>query len=109
LLKTYIPQALFLEDQLIQSFFKEVQNFPLILKRIRDIFYHFNDGSMSMNVSKDQMEWMEKEVRNYIKHLVIGFMLIFFGIAMLNAVFSGHQLLGWIALLLGSLKVIYSL
>jgi predicted unusual protein kinase regulating ubiquinone biosynthesis (AarF/ABC1/UbiB family) len=109
LLKIYIPQALFFEEQLIQSLFKEVQNFPLILKRIRDIFYHLNDGSMSMKVSKDQMEWVEKEVRGYIKQLIIGFLLMFFGSAMLNSLFLGHQFLGWILLIAGSLKVIYSL
>ena len=108
LLKVYIPQALFFEEQLIQSLFKEVQNFPLILKRVRDIFYHLNDGSMSMKVSKDQMEWMEKVVRSYMKHLVIGFLLMLFGIALLNESFPGHRLMGWIALIVGVLKVIYS-
>jgi hypothetical protein len=91
------------------ALFKEVQNFPLILKRIRDIFYHFNDGSMSMTVSKDQMDWVEKEVRSYMKGLVIGFLLMFFGMALLQAVFPGHYLLGWIVLIVGAFKVIYSL
>jgi predicted unusual protein kinase regulating ubiquinone biosynthesis (AarF/ABC1/UbiB family) len=109
LLKVYIPQALFFEEQLIQSLFKEVQNFPLLLKRVRDIFYHLNDGSMSMRVSRDQMEWMEKKVRSYMKHLVVGILLMIFGNALLNASFPGHQLLGWIVLIVGSLKLIYSL
>jgi len=109
LLKIYMPQALFFEEQLLQSLFKEVQNFPLILKRIRDIFYHFNDGSMSMKVSKDQMDWVEKNVRDYMKHLVIGFLLMFFGIALLHAVFPGHDLLGWIIIITGSFKVIFSM
>jgi predicted unusual protein kinase regulating ubiquinone biosynthesis (AarF/ABC1/UbiB family) len=109
LLKIYMPQALFFDEQILQSLFKEVQNFPLILKRIRDIFYHFNDGSMSMTVSKDQMDWVEKEVRSYMKGLVIGFLLMFFGMALLQAVFPGHYLLGWIVLIVGAFKVIYSL
>jgi len=109
LLKTYIPQALFFEEQLLQTLMKDVQNFPLILKRIRDIFYHFNDGSMSMKVSKDQMEWMEKEMRSYMKNLMVGFLIIFLGLGLLNTVFPCHQLFAWIFLLAGSLKVIYSL
>ncbi|ETR73807.1 MAG: ABC transporter [Candidatus Magnetoglobus multicellularis str. Araruama] len=109
LLKVYIPQALLLEEQLIQSLFKEVQNFPLILRRVRDIFYHLNDGSMSMKVARDQMDWVEKEVRGYMKHLVAGFILMLFGIAFLHTFFPGHLVLGWFVLILGALKMVYSL
>ena len=109
LLKVYIPQALFFEEQLFQSLFKEVQNFPLMLKRVRDIFYHLNDGSMSMNVSKDQVAWVEKEVKSYLKGVVIGFATMVFGIAFLCSNFAGHAIMGWIFVLLGFLKIIYSL
>jgi len=109
LLKVYIPQAILFDDKLVQSLFKDVQNFPLIIKRMRDIFYHLNDGSMSMKVSRDQMEWLEKEVRAYLKHLVIGFLIMIFAIALLCVPFPGNQIMGWFLLFIGSLKVIYSL
>jgi predicted unusual protein kinase regulating ubiquinone biosynthesis (AarF/ABC1/UbiB family) len=110
LLKIYIPQALIFEEQLFQSLFKEFQNFPLMLKRIRDIFYHLNDGSMSMNISRDQVEWVEKEVRHYIKRIVIGFAMMMFGLALIMTQnFPGHLFWGWITLLMGWFKVVYSL
>jgi len=109
LLKIYIPQALIFEEQLFQSLFKEVQNFPLMLKRVRDIFYHLNDGSMSMNISKDQVEWVEKEARRYLKRIVVGFGIMIFGLALMLSNFPGHSFWGWMTLLLGWFKIIYSI
>jgi len=108
ILQLYIPKAIFTEETLLNTLIGDLNNIPFILKRARDLFFHLSDGSMTMHVSKEQVEWVEKEVKSYLKGIVVGFVFMFFGLAFLISS-STIQWFGWFIIFFGILKVIYSL
>ena len=63
---------------------------------------------MTMNISRDQVEWVEKEVRSYLKNIFIGFIIMFIGMTLLISSLP-IKILGWPVIISGLIKVIYSL
>jgi len=108
ILRAYIPKALLSEEKLFDKLINELNNFPFLLKRLKDIVYNISDGSMTMNISRDQVEWVEKEVRSYLKNIFIGFIIMFIGMTLLISSLP-IKILGWPVIISGLIKVIYSL
>ncbi len=106
ILQKNIPRALGLKDSLIESIIDEIKYTPNFIRDLKQTLKQSSEGELKVEISLYQLDWITKEIKEYIKPLLISFAL------MLSAIFlllldSRFQTVSIIIFTYAFLKIIY--
>ncbi len=106
ILQKNIPRALGAQESIVETLIDEFKSVPFTIREIKNTFKLASEGELSVQLSTPQLEWLSKELQNYLKPIVSGVVLI------LGAIFTlllNHdlQLFASILFALGILRLIY--
>jgi len=79
ILQTNIPKALGAKDGIIETIVDEFKDIPFIAKDIKVIIKKLSEGTLSIEFSRAQIEWISKELKDVVKPTVVSFSLILAG------------------------------
>ncbi|HHS93112.1 MAG TPA: AarF/ABC1/UbiB kinase family protein, partial [Campylobacterales bacterium] len=83
ILQQNIPKALGAKEKLSEMIVDEVKAFPFVFKELKNVIKKASEGTLELEVSKDQLGWMVKELKASVKVLLSGFTLILAGFFLL--------------------------
>ena len=75
ILQKNIPKALGAKQSISETIVDEIKDLPFIVKDVKTIIKKASEGSLEVEISKNQLEWMSREIKNYIKPIVFSFAL----------------------------------
>ena len=75
ILQKNIPKALGAKQSISETIVDEIKDLPFIIKDVKTIIKKASEGSLEVEISKNQLEWMSREIKNYIKPIVFSFAL----------------------------------
>jgi len=106
ILQQNIPRALGAKDSIIEFIIDEVKSTPDFLKNIKETMRQANDGELKVELSNYQLEWLKKEIKEYLKPIITSFMLILLAIfiAILD---RSYQTISILIVIFATLKLIY--
>ena len=79
LLQENIPKALGAKDGFTELFKEAIKNTPFLIQDTQQAMHNIAQGEVNITASKDQIEWIAKEIKEYIKPLTHGFILVLGG------------------------------
>jgi predicted unusual protein kinase regulating ubiquinone biosynthesis (AarF/ABC1/UbiB family) len=106
ILQKNIPKALGANENLKDTLSKEISDIPFIMKDLKSVIKKASKGNLEVELSKSQMEYLTKELKNYVKPIVNGFALIFGGFFLL-LFDSTYDTFALILFLVGFIKIVY--
>ena len=75
ILQKNIPKALGAKQSISETIIDEIKDLPFIVKDMKTVIKKASEGSLEVEISKNQLEWISREIKNYIKPLVFSFAL----------------------------------
>jgi len=84
ILQTNIPKALGAKDGIIATIVDEFKDIPFIAKDMKVVIKKLSEGTLSIELSRAQIEWIAKELKDVIKPTVVSFGLILAGFFILH-------------------------
>lgn len=105
ILQQNIPKALGEKENITEAIVDEIKDFPFILKDLKSSIKKIRNDELQVELSSNQLEWIQKEFSKKVKSYVVSFGLIFgsFFILLydkeLKEIALGVFLLGFIRLL----------
>ena len=84
ILQKNIPRALGANESIIETLIDEFQNLPLDLKALRNSIYRISEENLSVELSKPQLETLEKSLKESISPLITGMVLVLSAIFVLQ-------------------------
>lgn len=76
ILQSNIPRALGTKDSLIEQLIDTVKDTPFVLQDFKHAMQKIAQSDVSVVLSNDQLHWLGKEVRGYLRPLLHGVLLI---------------------------------
>lgn len=76
ILQENIPKALGAKEGLREKVESTIKNTPFFLQDLQTSVQKMAQGEIAVNASKDQLIWIAKEVREYVRPLLQGFVLM---------------------------------
>ncbi len=76
-LQKNIPRALGGKESILELLIDEIKDTPFFIKELKGVIKQANEGELKVELSKNQLEWLSKEIREYIKEIVLAFALMF--------------------------------
>ena len=83
ILQKNIPKALGASDSIIETIIDEIKSIPFTLKDLKSVIKQASIGELKIEVSNSQLEYISKEIKEFIKPIVLSFALIFTSIFMI--------------------------
>ena len=83
ILQQNIPRALGASESIIETIIGEFKNLPLDLKALRNSIYRISEENLRVEISKAQLEIIEKSLKESLSPLILGFVLLVSGIFVL--------------------------
>lgn len=80
ILQKNIPKALGANDSIIETIIEEIKEIPFIFKDLKSVIKQASSGELKIEVSNNQLEWISKEIKAFIKPIILSFTLIFISI-----------------------------
>jgi len=80
LLQKNIPRALGYKDNILEMILDEIKETPYLIKDFKTTIKQASEGSLKVEMSPYQLEWLKKELKEYIKPFLISFGLMLFSI-----------------------------
>ncbi|MEY3090538.1 MAG: hypothetical protein RL113_854 [Pseudomonadota bacterium] len=77
ILEKNIPRALGAKESLIETVMDEFKQLPLDLKAFRDAVYKISEDNLMVEISKSQLEVVEKNIKEALQPFILGLLLIF--------------------------------
>jgi predicted unusual protein kinase regulating ubiquinone biosynthesis (AarF/ABC1/UbiB family) len=77
ILQKNIPKALGANESVIETIIEEIKDIPFIFKDLKSVIKQANAGELKIEVSNNQLEWISKEIKAFIKPIILSFALIF--------------------------------
>ena len=77
ILQKNIPKALGANDSIIETLIEEIKDIPFIFKDLKSVIKKANSNELKIEVSNNQLEWIAKEIKDFIKPIILSFALIF--------------------------------
>lgn len=77
ILQKNIPRALGAKESVVETLIDEFKNLPLDVRAFRNALYRISEENLSVELSKPQLEVLEKSLKETIKPLMVGFVLMF--------------------------------
>ncbi len=106
ILQQNIPRALGAKDSILETLIEEVKELPFIARDIKSVVKQMSEGRASIEISRAQLEWLGKELRDIYRSTLLSLGLMLGGFFVL---FYDHDLRN-IALglfVLGFVRLIY--
>ncbi len=106
ILQKNIPRALGAKDSILEMIIDEIKYSPYLVKDLKSTLKQASEGELKVELSLYQLEWITKEVKEYIKPLLVSFALMLLAIflVIINPEFKN---LAIIIFLFSFLKIIY--
>ena len=76
ILQKNIPKALGAKESIIETIIDEIKYTPTFIQDLKDTFRQAGEGELKVEISLYQLEWITKEIKEYIKPLLISFALM---------------------------------
>jgi len=83
ILQKNIPRALGAKESVVETLIDEFKNLPLDVRAFRTALYKISEENLSVELSKSQLEVLEKSVNEKLKSLLFGFTLLLSGLFVL--------------------------
>jgi predicted unusual protein kinase regulating ubiquinone biosynthesis (AarF/ABC1/UbiB family) len=83
ILQKNIPRALGANDSIIETIIDEFKNLPLDLKALRNSIYRISEENLSVELSRPQLETLEKSLKESFAPVIAGVVLLLSGIFVL--------------------------
>ncbi len=83
ILQKNIPRALGAKESIIETIIEEIKYTPTLVKDLKETFRQASEGELKVEISLYQLEWITKEIKEYIKPLLISFALMLAAIFLL--------------------------
>ena len=83
ILQKNIPKALGASDTILETIIDEIKSIPFTIKDFKSVIKQASNGELKIEVSQGQLEWIAKEIKDYIKPIVLSLGFIFTSIFML--------------------------
>jgi predicted unusual protein kinase regulating ubiquinone biosynthesis (AarF/ABC1/UbiB family) len=77
ILQKNIPKALGANDTILETLIEEIKDIPFIFKDLKSVIKKANANELKIEVSNNQLEWIAKEIKDFIKPIILSFALIF--------------------------------
>ena len=77
ILQKNIPKALGANDSILETLIEEIKDIPFIFKDLKSVIKKANANELKIEVSNNQLEWIAKEIKDFIKPIILSFALIF--------------------------------
>ena len=82
ILQKNIPKALGASDSVVETIIDEIKSIPFTLKDLKLVIKQASIGELKIEVSNSQLEYISKEIKDFIKPIILSFALIFTSIFM---------------------------
>ena len=82
ILQKNIPKALGASDSVVETIIDEIKSIPFTLKDLKSVIKQASIGELKIEVSNSQLEYISKEIKDFIKPIILSFALIFTSIFM---------------------------
>jgi ubiquinone biosynthesis protein len=76
ILQKNIPKALGANDSILETLVDEIKSIPFTIKDFKSVLKQASSGELKVQVSNDQLEWISKEVKDYVKPIILSLGLI---------------------------------
>ena len=83
ILKNNLPKALGAKESIIETIIDEIKDIPFTIKDIKSTFKQASEGELKVELSNNQLQYLSKEAKEYIKPKIISVALILSSIFML--------------------------
>ena len=106
ILQENIPKALGAKDSILETLIDEINDIPFIVKDFKTVMKKASEGSLEVELSKAQLTWIAKELKEYIKPFINSFALILaaFFILLFDKSYSALAL---VLFIVGFVRIIY--
>ncbi len=83
ILKNNLTKALGAKDSIIETIIDEIKDIPFIVKDLKSVIKQANKGELKIEISNNQLEWIAKEIKDFIRPIILSLGLIFISIFIL--------------------------
>ena len=77
ILQKNIPKALGANDSIIETIIDEIKSIPFTIKDLKSVIKQASSGELKIEVSNSQLEYISKEIKDFIKPIILSLALIF--------------------------------
>lgn len=106
ILQKNIPRALGANDSLVETLVEEIKSIPKTLKDLKFVLKQASAGELKIEVSNNQLEWISKEIKEFIKPIILSFALLFTSIFIL-LYDKDLKEIALVIFIIGIMKIIY--
>jgi len=80
ILKKNLPKALGAKESITQTLLQEIKDLPFIVKELKTVIKKASEGSLEVEISKNQLEYLQESLKQYLKHYAVslGFIMASF-------------------------------
>ena len=75
ILQKNIPKALGAKESITETLIDEVKDLPFIVKDLKTVIKKASEGSLQVELSNNQLDWVAKEVKSYVKPVIFSLTL----------------------------------
>jgi len=76
ILQKNIPRALGAKESILETLVDEFQNFPMDVRAFRNTLYRISEENLSVELSKPQLDTLEKKIKESLSPVITGVVLI---------------------------------
>lgn len=76
ILQKNIPRALGAKESIVETIIDEFQNFPMDVRAFRNTLYRISEENLSVELSKPQLDTLEKRIKESLSPVITGIVLI---------------------------------
>ncbi|ADG92050.1 ABC-1 domain protein [Arcobacter nitrofigilis DSM 7299] len=76
ILQNNLPKALGAKDTITETIIDEVKDLPFFVKELKDVVKKASEGTLQIEVSNNQIEYLAKELKSYVKGITNSLILI---------------------------------
>jgi predicted unusual protein kinase regulating ubiquinone biosynthesis (AarF/ABC1/UbiB family) len=76
ILQQNIPKALGAKDSIAETVIDEAKQIPFLVQNIKSVFKKSAEGELTIQVSRMQLEWLSKEIKDYLKPIASSVLII---------------------------------
>lgn len=77
ILQKNIPKALRAGDSIIETIIDEIKSIPFSIKDLKSVIKQASVGELKIEISNSQLEYISKEIKDFIKPIILSLALIF--------------------------------
>ena len=106
ILKDNLPKALGAKESIVETLIDEIKDIPFTLKDLKSVIKQTSKGELQVEISNNQLEFISKEIKDFIRPIIFSFVLIFSSIFM---ILYDKELkdMALVLFLVGVIKLIY--